>query len=159
MSGAAAFQDLLPDNSCFGCGPNNVNGLRIKSHWADAPGGTAVCTFTAAPHHNAGSANILNGGIIATIMDCHSVITAVAQAYADAGREFATGDLLWYVTGRFELNYRAPALLAEPVMLTARVVESDERKSRVSCELTSAGNVCTTSEMVAVRVAMEWHDV
>ena len=28
-----AFQDLIPDNHCYGCGPHNAHGLRIKSYW------------------------------------------------------------------------------------------------------------------------------
>lgn len=148
----------MPDNSCFGCGPDNPHGLRIKSYWSDSASDEAVCEFHGAPHHNAGSANILNGGIIATVMDCHSVITAIAQAYRDAGREFGGEPKIWYVTGSFELNYKAPASLGRPVTLRARVVDSTATKSVVTCELLSGDKVCTTSSMVAVRVPMEWHD-
>ncbi len=155
----SAFQDLMPDNSCFGCGPDNKHGLRIKSYWSAEQPGVAVCEFHGAPFHNAGSAKILNGGIIATIMDCHSVITAVAQAYRDAGRPIGSEPRLWYVTGSFDLHYRAPALLEQPVQLFARVVEATERKSMVECDLISDGKICTTSSMVAVRVPLEWHDV
>lgn len=155
----SAFQDLMPDNSCFGCGPDNKHGLRIKSYWSEDRPDTAVCEFHGAPFHNAGSAKILNGGIIATIMDCHSVITAVAQAYRDAGRPIGSEPRLWYVTGSFDLHYRAPALLEQPVQLFARVVEATERKSMVECDLISDGKICTTSSMVAVRVPLEWHDV
>ncbi len=31
---AVAFQDLIADNHCFGCGPDNPEGLQIKSFWA-----------------------------------------------------------------------------------------------------------------------------
>lgn len=149
----------MPDNSCFGCGPNNEHGLRIKSYWSADAQGVAVCEFHGEPHHNAGSAKILNGGIIATVMDCHSVITATAQAYRDSDREFGDDPKLWYVTGQFDLIYIAPALLNKPVNLKARVLVATEKKSEVSCELWSGGNLCTTSTMVAVRVPMEWHDV
>lgn len=154
-----AFQDMLPGNTCFGCGAANPDGLQIKSRWcADVPGDT-VCEFHGAPHHNAGSAGVMNGGIIATIMDCHSVITAVADAYRRAGRTIGSTPLLWYVTGQFDIRYQAPVLLARPVRLSARVETTDGRKSVVSCELTSAGRVCTTSRMTALQVDMAWHDV
>ena len=155
----SAFQDLMPDNSCFGCGPDNPRGLQIKSYWSGHASNEAVCEFHGASHHNAGSAKILNGGIIATVMDCHSVITAVAQAYRDAGREIGSEPKIWYVTGSFELVYKAPALLDRPVTLRAHVAESTEKKSVVKCELISGDKVCTTSTMIAVRVPMEWHDV
>jgi len=156
---AVAFQDMLPGNTCFGCGPANEHGLRIKSYWdPDNPGAT-VCSFQGASWHNAGSESVMNGGIIATIMDCHSVITAVAQAYHDAGRQIGNAPILWYVTGGFDLSYHEPVLLSEPAMLRARVTDSTEKKSQVSCELWSGDTLCTTSTMIAVRVPMEWHDV
>lgn len=160
VSGAqAAFQDLLPNNTCFGCGPDNEQGLRIKSFWSTEKPTETVCEFQGKPHHNAGSAGVLNGGIIATIMDCHSVMTAVAQAYRDAGREVGNGPRLWYVTGQFDLIYLAPARLDLPAELTARVVATNGKKSEVSCELRSGETLCTTSRMIAVHVPAEWHDV
>ena len=154
-----AFQDQIPDNSCFGCGPDNEQGLRIKSYWSETAPGDAVCDFQPQPHHNAGSAKILNGGIIATVMDCHSVVTAVAQAYRVAGREIGSDPQYWYVTGSFELSYKAPAMLEKTVHLTARIVEVMEKKSLVECELWSGDTLCTTSRMLAVRVPMGWHNV
>ncbi len=158
MNDTPALQDLLTGNTCFGCGADNAQGLQIKSRWSEETDGELVCTFQAQPHHNAGSAGVLNGGIIATIMDCHSIVTAIAQAYRDAGRDFGAGEKIWYVTGSFELRYRKPALLRQPVVLTSRVTEVAGNKSVVTCELSCSGDVCTTSRMTAVRVPMEWHD-
>src|SRR5262245_26277303 len=72
------FQDQIPDNFCYGCGPGNLVGLRIRSIWA---GNEALCIFQPAPYHAAGPRHILNGGIIATLIDCHAVGTAIAHAY------------------------------------------------------------------------------
>lgn len=33
MQQGKAFQDQIPNNHCFGCGPENASGLQIKSHW------------------------------------------------------------------------------------------------------------------------------
>lgn len=63
MIDTAAFQDLIPDNNCFGCGPKNEQGLRIKSRWTGEE--VAECRFVPAPHHSAGPPHALNGGIIA----------------------------------------------------------------------------------------------
>ena len=158
MTARVSLQDQLTGNHCFGCGPENAQGLRIKSYWSDVPG-EVICEFQAQKHHNAGTAKILNGGIIATVLDCHCVITAIAQAYKDAGREVGQGEAIWFVTGSFDLRYQAPALLAAPVFLTARVTESWEKKSIISCDLKSGDIVCTTATMTAIRVPPEWHDV
>src|SRR5262249_20212154 len=78
-----AFQDLIPENFCYGCGPGNPVGLRIRSLWA---GNEALCVFQPAPYHSAGPCHILNGGIIATLIDCHAVCTAIAHAYRAESR-------------------------------------------------------------------------
>jgi hypothetical protein len=58
-----AFQDLIPDNLCYGCGPHNQGGLRIKSYWE---GDESICVYRPERHHSAGPPQFLNGGIIAT---------------------------------------------------------------------------------------------
>ena len=70
----AAFQDQIPDNFCFGCGADNPDGLHLKSEWE---GDIAVARWTPWPSHAAGPKHILNGGIIATLLDCHGVCTAI----------------------------------------------------------------------------------
>ena len=40
--GLDAFQDMLPGNTCFGCGPANERGLRIKSYWDNDDSDVAV---------------------------------------------------------------------------------------------------------------------
>jgi acyl-coenzyme A thioesterase PaaI-like protein len=154
-----SFQEQMPGNLCFGCGPENEQGLQIKSYWSESVPGETVCNFMPQPHHNAGSAKILNGGIIATVMDCHSAVTAVAHAYRNAGRAIGSEPQFWYVTGSFDLAYKAPALLDHPIRLLARIVETMERKSLVDCELWSADTLCTSSRMLAVQVPEDWHDV
>ena len=68
MSTEAALQDrYAPNNHCFGCGPSNAKGLRIKSHPRD---GELVADWTPEPHHEAFD-GILNGGIIGALLDCH----------------------------------------------------------------------------------------
>jgi hypothetical protein len=84
----AAFQDQITDNFCFGCGPTNQQGLRIKSYW-DGPN-ESICTYQPESHQNAGSKQFLNGGIIATLIDCHCICTAIAYAYRDEGREIGS---------------------------------------------------------------------
>jgi len=39
-NGEPAFQDLICDNHCYGCGPQYDRGLKIKSRWAGPAGFT-----------------------------------------------------------------------------------------------------------------------
>ncbi len=81
--GPRALQDAIPHNHCWGCGTLNPRGLRIKSY---AEGDGTVCRFQPSPEHMAGPTHVVNGGIIAAVIDCHCVCTAIADAYRAAGR-------------------------------------------------------------------------
>jgi acyl-coenzyme A thioesterase PaaI-like protein len=148
-----AIQDLVPNNHCFGCGPLNHRGLGLKSY---PEGDETVCTFRPSPDHMAGPTHVLNGGIIATVIDCHCVCTAIADAYRAAGRPIGTGPLIWCVTASLKVDYLAPTPIAGPVQLRARVREAKGRKRVVTCELSADGQVRARAEVVAVEVPAGW---
>ena len=145
-----AFQDYYPDDVsyCYGCGRLNDHGLHIKSYW---DGDETVCEWQPEDYHIA-FPGYLNGGIIATIIDCHSVNTANSAAYRAEGREPGTEPYLFYVTGSMHIDYLRPTPLGKPVTLRARVMEMGERKAVVACSLYSDGQECARGETVAVRL-------
>ncbi len=149
-----AFQNLIPNNHCFGCGPNNKVGLQIKSYWSKP--GESICRFEPAPHHMAGAEQVLNGGIICTIIDCHSVCTAVAAGYAATNRMIGTGDEVWFATGSIAVRYLAPAAVDAPVELAARIVTATDKTIKVFCTLASRGVTCAEATVIAVRVSAQW---
>ena len=64
-----SLQDrYAPHNTCFGCGPENEKGLRIKSFMQ---GDKLVAEWRPEDHHEA-FPGMLNGGIIGALLDCHS---------------------------------------------------------------------------------------
>ena len=67
-----------PTSRCFGCGPANEQGLRIESHEAGGVPGELRATWQPRPHH-AAFENVLNGGIIGTLLDCHANWTAAMR--------------------------------------------------------------------------------
>ena len=149
-----AFQDGLSDNYCWGCGNLNDDGLHIESRWE---GDESVCVWQAPDRYAAGPRHVLNGGIIATILDCHSICTAIADAYREEGREIGSDPDIWYVTGSINVKYLRPTPLSSPVTLRARIVEKGERRTTVACSLYSDEAECARSELVAVRVdAQAW---
>jgi len=151
--GKDAFQDKIPDNFCWGCGSANAQGLQIKSYWS---GDEAVCSWEPAHYHAAGPPQFLNGGIIATIIDCHCVCTAVAAAYREEGRAVGTEPAIWYVTASLQISYLRPTPIGGPVALHARIAQMTKRKTTLTCSLSSAGLECAQGEVVAVRVAAAW---
>jgi acyl-coenzyme A thioesterase PaaI-like protein len=151
-----AFQDLMPFNHCWGCGADNPAGLLLKSRWSAVDPEVAVATFRPRAEHMAGPRHVLNGGIIATILDCHGVCTSVADAYRHEGRAIGRGETIWFATGSLDITYRAPVPIDAPVELHAEVVERGERKTLVECTLAAGGDVCTRAAVTAVRVPPSW---
>lgn len=150
------FQDGLHGNHCFGCGAWNERGLRIKSFW---DGDEAVCVFEPQPHHAAMPPDVMNGGIIAAVIDCHSVCAAIADAYRREGREVGEGSKIWYATGSLQVNYRQPTPVAGPITVRSKIIESSGKKTKLSVELYSFENEMTCDgEVLAIRVPDEWAD-
>ena len=148
-----AFQDRMPGNVCFGCGAGNARGLRIKSRWE---GDDAVCIFRPEPHQNAGVPEVVNGGIIATVVDCHCICTAVADAYRRAGRAIGSDPLIWYVTGSLTVVYRKPAPAGRPLEFRARVTGVDGRRTFLRCTVSANAAECVVAKVTAVRVPADW---
>jgi len=150
-----AFQDQIPDNFCYGCGPVNPVGLRIRSIWA---GDEALCVFQPARYHAAGPRHILNGGIIATLIDCHAVCTAIAHAYCAESRAIGSVPTIWYATASLAVRYLRPAPIDRLVAVRARVVEARPRRTTLACSLVADGVECVQAEVVAVRVPATWRE-
>jgi acyl-coenzyme A thioesterase PaaI-like protein len=147
------LQDHLRDNFCFGCGADNPDGLQLKSSWA---GDLVVADWTPHPEHAAGPRHILNGGIIATLLDCHGVGTAISDAFRREDRLMSSAPEIWYATASMTVEYLRPAPIAGPVRLTATVVAAGDRRTTVECELSADGKPRARATVQAVRVPDSW---
>jgi len=125
---------FLADMQCFGCGPANPKGLRLRSFVAD--GGT-VASFAPWPEHDNGL-GFLNGGIICTVLDCHSATPMIVEA--DRQGLLAEG-MLPFVTAGLDVRYLRPTPLHLPSDLHARIVAADESEMTIEAELHSDGKV------------------
>lgn len=143
-----AFQDYYEDHSsqCYGCGRLNQHGLKIKSHW---DGDESVCRFNPHPYHTA-MAGYVYGGLIASVIDCHSTGTAAAYAYRQAGREQGTKPELRYVTASLHVDYIQPTPIDATMELRANIKEFKARKVIIQVTLTSSNRICAKGEVVAV---------
>ncbi|MEO7803522.1 MAG: PaaI family thioesterase [Actinomycetota bacterium] len=148
-----AFQDQIPDNFCYGCGPSNPVGLKLKSYW---DGEEAVSTFEPSSHQAAGPRQFLNGGVIATLIDCHCVCTAVANAYRLEDRPIGSEPHIWCVTAALNVTYLRPTPIDKPVMLRVRILETTAKKTVLECSLHSGFDECARGEVVTVRVPESW---
>jgi acyl-coenzyme A thioesterase PaaI-like protein len=148
-----AIQDSIPHNHCWGCGTLNPRGLQVKSY---VEGDETVCRFQPWPEHMAGPTHVVNGGIIAAVIDCHTICTAIADAYRAAGLPIGAEPLRWAVTASLKIDYLAPTPIGEPMELRARVREVKGRKRVVECTLRSGGRDCARAVVVAVEVPAAW---
>jgi acyl-coenzyme A thioesterase PaaI-like protein len=149
-----ALQDVWPDATCYGCGPANEKGLRIKSRWSE-DGSEVVAQFQPRPEHNAGFPNVMYGGLVASLLDCHSIWTAIAWTYREEGRRHGSLPAISYVTGQITVRFLKPSALDSPAVLRARVTELGERKALVHCDFYSGGEKTAESDVVAVRFGMD----
>lgn len=150
---STAVQDELRGNFCWGCGADNPDGLRLKSYQEDD---AFVARWQPSPIHAAGPRHVLNGGIIATLLDCHGICSAVADAYAREERPITSGPDIWYATGSLTVEYLRPTPLADTVSLEASIVSQEERITVVRCSLSAEGKERARATVRAVRVPPEW---
>lgn len=127
-------ETYAPQNACFGCGPANPKGLRIRSFPVDEEGDEIVARWTPEPHHEAFE-GVLNGGIIGTLLDCHSNWAAAWHLMRRDGLESPPCT----VTADFHVHLKRPTPTDGPVTLTARAAASDGPKVTVEAELTANG--------------------
>ncbi|MFY0628372.1 MAG: PaaI family thioesterase [Reichenbachiella sp.] len=142
------FQDHMHENVCFGCGIQNDEGLHVKSYWEDKE---AVCQWQPEEKYH-GWSDLLNGGIIATLIDCHCMCTAMAHAYKEENRDLNSLPEYRYATGTLNVKYLLPTSTHEVVQLRAKVIEVKNKKTVLWCDFYSKGKKTAEAEVIAIRV-------
>jgi acyl-coenzyme A thioesterase PaaI-like protein len=135
---------LAPNNRCYGCGPANEKGLRIRSF---EEGDELVCDWRPEPHHLAFN-NVVNGGIIGSILDCHSNWAAAYHLMNKRGAD----ELPATVTLDFHVTLKRPTPMDATLHLRAKVVESSEDRAIVDATLEANGKVTATCRGTFVSV-------
>jgi acyl-coenzyme A thioesterase PaaI-like protein len=145
-----AFQDYYADHlsHCYGCGRLNEHGLQIKSFW---DGDESVCRFRPRPYHTA-IPGYVYGGLIASLIDCHSTGTAAAAAHRDQGRAMDSPPALRFLTASLQVDFLRPTPIDTELEVRGRVEEVKGRKVVVVSELLARGEVCARGRVVAVQV-------
>jgi acyl-coenzyme A thioesterase PaaI-like protein len=140
-----ALQDrYAPDYICFGCGPANLRGLRLKSHVA---GDEVVASWLPGTDMEA-FAGILNGGIVSTLLDCHSLWTATHHLMVAAG--LPRPPVL--VTADLRVQFHRPTPSDLPLTLRAHVVEATAQRATVEATLAADGVERATSTSIFIAV-------
>lgn len=144
MGSLSLQEQHSPEGACFGCGPRNEKGLRIRSF---VEGEEVVARWKAEPHHQA-FPGMLNGGITGALLDCHSNWTAAHHLMKARGLDQAPCT----VTADFHVKLKRPTPLEAELELRAKVVESSEDRAVVEATLTAGGKVTATCRGTFVAV-------
>ncbi len=141
-----SLQDAyFKEGICFGCGPKNEKGLRIKSYVANDK---VIADWQPEAHHQA-FPGVINGGIIGALLDCHSNWTAAWHLMQRAG----TDKPPCTVTAEFAVKLLRPTPADKTLHLEAEVVASDDTKATILARILADGKVCATCDgkFVAVK--------
>lgn len=105
--------DPLPPHqpNCFGCGPRNPAGFRLRCHATE----TGVAGSFRLDIRHEGGPGVAHGGVVAAVLD-----DLLGYLLYRLGRPM--------VTARLEVDYRRPVLLDLEVSAAAEIVSIDGRK-------------------------------
>jgi uncharacterized protein (TIGR00369 family) len=94
------------NNPCFGCGPNNPIGLKLKFRQEH---GKAKAEFVPGEHHQ-GWPGLIHGGVICALLD-------EAMGYVTFNMGLKT------LTAKMELRFRQPVRIGQKLILTAKILD------------------------------------
>jgi len=137
-------ETYAPHLTCFGCGPANEKGLRIRSF---PQGEEVVCSWQPEIYQEA-FPGMLSGGIIGTLLDCHCNWTATYHLMKKAELDHPPCT----VTADYAIKLLRPTPTDKPVELRARVVESTDDRAIVEGELIADREVTATCSGTFVAV-------
>jgi len=153
-----AIQDFYPDHLawCFGCGRLNERGYHFRTRWDDDE---TVTRFTPSTYHIA-VPGFVYGGLLASLLDCHSTASGAAALYRAEGREYSDdGPAHRCVTGTLTVRYRRPTPLGPELEARGRIVEVNGRKVTVASRIVVNGEVVVESDAVVLEVAEDFGTV
>lgn len=141
-AGPASIQEsFFPDGICYGCGPANPRGFGLRSYEVD---GVAVAHWRPEPHHAAGP-GVLCGGVIGTLLDCHSG-AALAVALKHAEGRWPWAEAPGWATASYRVDMLRPTPVDGEVRLVADSVELAGDEAVITVQLHADGKLRATGE-------------
>ncbi len=144
-----SIQDYMIGNVCFGCGKENHDGLQIDSYWKEND--EIVCVWHSQTKYQ-GWKGILNGGILASLIDCHCMGAAMAAVYKSENRNLDSEPVYRYATGTLSIRYMRPTPNNKAIELRAKVLEIKGKKVTIHCDVWVEGNKTAEANVIAIKV-------
>ena len=145
-----AFQDHYPENlsHCYGCGSQNPHGHQIKTEWE---GDETVTRFRPEPFHTS-VPGFAYGGLIASLIDCHSTASAAASMYRQEGRSMDSLPAFRFVTGSLHVDFLKPTPIDAELVIRGQVKEIKGRKVVIESQVWARTVMTAKGVVVAVQM-------
>jgi len=145
-----AFQDFYPDEfaQCYGCGRLNAAGRHLRSTW---DGEESVARYTPKPEEIA-IPGFVNGGVLASLIDCHGTGTAAAAAYRAEHRAMGSLPAHRFVTASLHVDYLSPTPLGPELEIRGRVESVEGRHVVIDATIAVDGRVTVRGRVVSVEI-------
>lgn len=137
-------EHYAPHNACFGCGPANPSGLRVRSIVRED---VVVADWQPATMHEA-FPGVLAGGVIGALLDCHCNWTAAWHLMRQAGAERPPCT----VTADYHVFLKRPTPTDAAVHIEARVLKSGADRAVIEGVMHAGGKVTATCRGTFVAV-------
>lgn len=154
MQNKIAIQDTYGQKfqHCWGCGPENQDGLHLKSFPSEDKT-ECLCHFTPEKQYTGGVPANLYGGMIAMMFDCHGTASAAWFNHHNNGLTLDENTVITrYITGRLEIDFLSPIAMGKEIKITAVAEEIKERKIIVNMTMEVDNHIHAKAKMIAVRV-------
>ena len=144
MSKKCLQEIYAPDSLCFGCGPANHNGLQLQSY---VQNGVIIAHYSPSIYHHA-LPNVLNSGIISTLLDCHCNWAAKWALM----KELSLSRPPQTVTAEYQLKCHKPVPMDRPLTLIASVTSLNNKYAMIESKLIANQIMCSTLQGKFVKV-------
>lgn len=137
MSSPANINKQPNSHMCFVCGLQNPFGLHLPFY--DDGKDTVTSEFVIQPNHQ-GYPGVAHGGIVAAILD---EVGGRTVMIADPQR--------FFVTAKFEIKYRQPVPVEQPLRGVGRLLKINTRLARAQAEVqNAAGTTLAEADLTLV---------
>lgn len=136
MPNKSLQDEFSPKSICYGCGPANAQGFQIKSF---VEGDKVVAHWMPKDHHHA-FPNVLNGGVIGTLLDCHCNWAACWYLMQEQKRDTPPCT----VTSEYSVQLLRPTPMNKPLTLEATLDHIDHNRAVVNGKLIVDDKLCDT---------------
>ena len=137
-------EKYAPKGICFGCGCANKRGLQIKSF---VENDEIVANWTSESHHEA-FPGVLNGGIIGSLLDCHSNWAAAYHIMKSENLDITPCT----VTAEYTVKLKRPTPSDSSLYISANLSKIDGNKAWIDAKLLADDKICATCTGLFVSV-------